>query len=79
MANCDNCDHKDDKVSKPHRRQVFDCGVCNRSLCNDCLKEMAVTHNLLSEGDAAKITELVTFHCEETDEKMCAECFEAEE
>ena len=81
-AECDCCDHDPSGVRASLRRTLADCDDCGRTLCDECLKGMAVEKGM-SEADATAILERdgaggFLRRCEESGMWLCPECFEDE-
>lgn len=83
---CDVCQHDPANVSKPHRTHLFTCDHCGMTFCDNCLIDKAEEIGILSVSDALHLTETGLaacsawlWHCDETDEDLCPECFEREE
>ena len=78
---CDCCDHDPSTVRASLRRSMAECDECGRTICADCLKEMAVEKGLMSESDANAILARngaggFLNRCEETEMWLCPECYE---
>jgi len=74
---CDACGHDNAVISRSYRKDINTCEECDRSLCDGCLKEMAVEKGLVSNIDTGLIDDPMFFKCEASDSQMCAECYEA--
>ena len=73
---CDVCNRDLDSLCHTHRIEAFECQQCDRHLCEDCLREEAVSYGLMSESDAAQLegAELLC-RCEECEADVCPACF----
>ncbi len=75
--NCDQCDFRNGSVRKTLRREMFHCSECDRTLCEECLREMAGENELVGFDTPDK--GLLTFRCEQSETEMCADCFESDD
>ena len=80
-AKCETCEYTPEDRSKAVRRTMAECENCSRTICEDCLRVMAVEEGWLSEQDADLIRDAhgadgFLRKCETTRARMCPECFE---
>ena len=81
-STCDCCGYDPSGVRASLRRTLADCEDCGRTLCDECLKEIAIEKGM-SEADAAAILEQqgaggFLTRCGESEMWLCPECFEDE-
>ena len=80
-AICDSCGYDPTVVRASLRRTMAECEDCGRTLCDECLEEMAIENGVVSEPDARNIiinsgAAGFLFRCEESCQDLCPECFE---
>ena len=80
-SECDCCGYSPEDNSASIRRAMAECENCSRTLCDQCLPDMAVEAGWCSPSDARFMAiddgaAAFLRKCETTGMEMCPECFE---
>ncbi len=78
---CWKCGHEPQKVRASLRRTLAQCEDCGKTYCTECLKQMAIDRELVSETDADLILDQAGAEgflrkCAESGDNLCPNCFE---